>query len=212
MNQLQQAFPVFGLRLISEDVLLRLPRDEEIVALAEQAFGNILDQGQEHFLSGPTGKWESPEEAKISMLRFHWQARANIRPGGWRLVFFIFPLGQTEPVGVIDLSTEKFEATKTVTTGSWILSDRQGQGIGMSARRAALQFAFDHLGASRAESFAVPDNIASNRVSEKLGYERTGQGSKIYWRLKREDFAAFVDLAVIGLQGCQHLLGTSINP
>ena len=44
-------------------------------------------------------------------------------------------------------------------------------------RQAVLVFAFDHLGAVRAESTALPGNGRSLRVSEKVGYR--GNGTRV---------------------------------
>lgn len=212
MVTIAQAFPLFQLKIISEDVLLRLPRDEEIISLAAKAYDNILSHKAEHFLSGPTGKWSSPEEAQISMLRFHWLCRALLNPDDWRLVFFIYPLGSSEPVGCMDLNSKDFHKTRTVKTGSWILKDFQGQGLGLASRRAAVQFAFDDLGANFAVSYNSPDNEASNHISEKLGYQRgvveqRGGREQQSWLLNREDFTDFADLAVIGLKQSWPSLG-----
>jgi len=46
----------------------------------------------------------------------------------------------------------------------------QGYGWGTEMRAAILLFAFDYLGAQRAQSTAFEDNAASRAVSRTLGY------------------------------------------
>ena len=73
-------------------------------------------------------------------------------------------------VGLQELMAKDFAVTRTVETGSWLGAAHQGDGIGTEMREAVLQFAFDHLKATRADSGAFVDNPRSLRVSEKLGY------------------------------------------
>ena len=47
-------------------------------------------------------------------------------------------------------------------------------------RRLLLHFAFDHLGAQRAESEAVAGNESSLGVSRSAGYEPNGAGVEIF--------------------------------
>ena len=59
-------------------------------------------------------------------------------------------------------------------TGSWLGREAQGRGIGTEMRAAALELAFRGLGAEAATSGWLEGNAASGRVSEKLGYRKTG--------------------------------------
>lgn len=60
--------------------------------------------------------------------------------------------------------------SRTVTTGSWIVLEQQGKGIGTSMREMALILAFDALRCTRAISSAFSDNHASNAVNLRTGY------------------------------------------
>ncbi len=63
---------------------------------------------------------------------------------------------------------------KTVSTGSWLKRDAQGQGLGKEMRAAALSYAFDFLNAEVATSEAAVWNKQSLGVSTSLGYEPNG--------------------------------------
>jgi RimJ/RimL family protein N-acetyltransferase len=59
--------------------------------------------------------------------------------------------------------------------GYWIRTDRAGRGYTTEAARAATGFGFGTLGLYRMELRAGVDNLASQRVAEKLGFRREGR-------------------------------------
>ena len=106
-------------------------------------------------------------------------------------------------------------------TGSWLGLRHQGHGFGTEMRAAVLLFAFDHLGATRARSDAFADNVASLRVSERLGYRRDGSARLARRGAPAEDLRLVLDpadfvrpewtLAVDGVDGCRGLLGRRLT-
>jgi RimJ/RimL family protein N-acetyltransferase len=58
--------------------------------------------------------------------------------------------------------------------GYWVRTSRRGQGIAGRAARMAGRFAFERLGLLRAEIVVATDNLASQRVAEKIGAHREG--------------------------------------
>jgi ribosomal-protein-serine acetyltransferase len=58
--------------------------------------------------------------------------------------------------------------------GYWIRSDLAGHGYTTEAGQAAVAFAFDAVGLYRLELRAGVENLASQRVAEKLGFKREG--------------------------------------
>ncbi len=58
--------------------------------------------------------------------------------------------------------------------GYWIRSDLAGQGLATEAARAVVDFAFVRLELNRVELVADVANKASQRVAEKVGFEREG--------------------------------------
>jgi RimJ/RimL family protein N-acetyltransferase len=68
------------------------------------------------------------------------------------------------------MEADRFAEARRVSTGSWLTAAWQGHGLGTEMRAAVLELAFAHLGAWVAESGAIDGNLASRRVSDKLGY------------------------------------------
>lgn len=62
----------------------------------------------------------------------------------------------------------------TANLGYWLRSDVAGRGFMTEAAAAVVEFAFGELGLHRLELTAAPDNVASVRVAEKLGFKRGG--------------------------------------
>ena len=65
--------------------------------------------------------------------------------------------------------------TRSAESGSWLGQAWQGKGIGTLNRIAILTLAFDGLGADEVTTSAWADNLASNAVTRKLGYEPNGE-------------------------------------
>jgi [ribosomal protein S5]-alanine N-acetyltransferase len=65
--------------------------------------------------------------------------------------------------------------SKRVAIGYIIDPARQREGIGAEAVSAMLKFCFGALGLHRAQAFIHPDNIASRRLVEKLGFRCEGR-------------------------------------
>ncbi len=84
--------------------------------------------------------------------------------------------------------------------GYWIDERHQGKGLITEAAAALAKHALTDLALSRVEIHTNPDNAASNRVADKLGFTREGVLRKrfsyasdkplrdlVYWTLFRED-------------------------
>jgi RimJ/RimL family protein N-acetyltransferase len=114
-------------------------------------------------------------EGDASFVDFHRVARASIEPDEWRLLFCVRTDGSA--AGVQGIDAERFAATRSVSTGSWLGAVYQRRGLGTEMRAAVLELAFSVLGAERAASGAIDGNVASRRVSEKLGYREVGRST-----------------------------------
>jgi len=150
-----------------------------------------------------------------------WRGRGTVSPQRWRLYFVVIVDG--EPVGQQDLTGDEFDAFGTVETTSWVSTDARQRGIGAEMRSAILHLAFEGLGAAEAHSEAAVNNTGSNRVSQRLGYERNGtawathQGEPVLgqrWRLGRETWATQRrdDIAMSGVEECRATLGLQKGP
>jgi RimJ/RimL family protein N-acetyltransferase len=207
-------WPLFDLKVRTGPIELRLPTDDDIVALAAVALKGIHPPDEMPF-AVPWTDLPSPE-FEHGFARYHWAQRGNIAPAAWALDFGVFHDGV--PAGMQELRATDFVALRTVRTGSWLGREFQGRGIGRLMRQAVLALGFDHLGAEVAESGAFADNRASLRVSEHIGYLPNGvervapRGSPREMRRFRLTLDGWrsrprPDVVVEGLEPCLPLLG-----
>lgn len=69
----------------------------------------------------------------------------------------------------------------------WILAPRhQGRGYAREATAAVIRYCFDQLGTHRIEAMIVPENIASIRLAESLGFRLEGGPIRDRWRAGKE--------------------------
>lgn len=163
-------WPPARLRIRTGNLELRLPRDEELVQLADLAARGVHDPATMPFES----PWTDVPDQELRRNLYAWHAsnRSSSDPDAWALLLGVFESGQV--VGAQDIGARRFAVRRTVASGSWVGREHQGRGIGTTMRRAVLHFAFDSLGALEARSGAYVDNPGSNRVSERCGYEPDG--------------------------------------
>ena len=111
----------------------------------------------------------TPEDAMTSLL-----ARCT----HWELFGFGLWLARGresgEMVGRGGLQHTDVAGVRGVEAGWAIVPERWGQGLATEIARAAVSVAFDDLRLRTLVAFALPENIASRRVMEKVGfrYER----------------------------------------
>ena len=165
-------WPLYGLRITTPRLELRIPDDEDIVALLEAARAGIHPAGEMPFGVPWTDEIQTPG-ALQRFLSYHWTSRGAISPESWSLQFAIVADGRI--VGSQELAAEDFPGSRSVRTGSWLTAAAQGQGFGAEMRAAVLHLAFAGLGALEAQTSAWYDNVASQRVSLRLGYLQEGE-------------------------------------
>ncbi len=168
--EIEDVWPLFGLRLQTPRLVLRPLRDEDLPGVVTAALRGVHDPRQMPF-GVPWTDWE-PEKMTRSIATFHWSLRSQLSPEKWGVSFAVLRDGA--PIGIQEIHARNFSGRRTVDTASWITSDQQGIGLGTEMRAAVLLFAFDHLGAEWAESSAADWNQASLGVSLRLGYELNG--------------------------------------
>ena len=167
------AWPIFGLRIRSERLELRLPTDDDLGALMEVAAAGIHPPGEMPF--GVAWSTLPSPEFERGFVRHHWLMRATWTPEDWNLNLMVE--FDERPIGSQSVHGRGFAVHRMVHTGSWLGRAFQGQGLGKEMRLAVLSLAFDGLGARFAETEAFLGNGASNGVSRSLGYEENGIGS-----------------------------------
>jgi RimJ/RimL family protein N-acetyltransferase len=161
-------WPLFGLRLHCDDVLLRPVREQDLMRLAA-----LQPSDYEHDPSAPVFPGEDVTRQRRRLVyQGYWRSMGTWSPSSWCLDLAVEHDGAL--VGVQSLEADDFPALRTVDSGSWLVESVRGRGIGIAMRRAVLSLAFDHLDALAAVTSAVTDNAASLGVSRHLGYRDNG--------------------------------------
>lgn len=179
---LASAWPLFALRIRSKRLVLRLPTDDEILALIDVARDGIHPPDEMPF--GVAWSVLPSPDFERGFVQHHWLMRATWTPEDWNLNLTAELDGK--PVGSQSVHGKSFAVERSVGTGSWLTRDWQGWGLGKEMREAVLAFAFDGLGARIATSEAFLDNAASNGVSRSVGYEESGRGALAPQGISRE--------------------------
>ncbi len=213
---LRDIWPLYRLRLLVDQLELRVPTEAELPAFVAVADAGIHPPEEMPF-GIPWTDQPSPARERSS---YQWwmRSRAEWTPDDWFLTLGVWVDG--EPAGFQDLRARRFQVLRTVGTGSWLGRRFQGRGVGKLMRQAALALAFDHLGAEVAESGAFLDNPASSRVSLGIGYRPDGftraaprgvARDQQRFRMTIEDWRARPRPTVVveGLDDCRDMFGVA---
>lgn len=160
--------PLFALRLRTPRLELRLPTDDDLRELYAAAEAGIHPPDRM-----PFGIAWTDDLNEADFVAFHVRARGDWSPERWEANLVSVLDGRV--VGTQGIFARDFAETREVGTGSWLGAEFQGRGLGTEQRAAVLELAFRGLGARAATTGAIWDNVASQRVSEKLGYVRVGE-------------------------------------
>jgi RimJ/RimL family protein N-acetyltransferase len=76
-----------------------------------------------------------------------------------------------EVIGSIEMRINRMQ---TGHVGYWLAAEARGRGLTTAALRVLSRWAIKDLGLGRVELVTDPDNIASQRVAEKAGFQREG--------------------------------------
>jgi RimJ/RimL family protein N-acetyltransferase len=207
-------WPLFGLRLTTPRLELRVPDLADLAQLAEVAAAGVHDPGHQPFAVPWTDG--TPTEVARGTLQFQWRMLGQWAPENWSLNFVTVCDGQV--IGTQAVDARQFATLREVGTGSWLGRAHHGQGFGTEMRAAVLELAFTGLGAQWATSEAFADNAASYAVSRKLGYADDGvarhvvRGQAVVGRRLRLDRAGWaaartVDVRIEGLAPCLPMFG-----
>lgn len=88
--------------------------------------------------------------------------------------FFVFRSGDQALVGGVTVSQIRRGVSQSCSIGYWMGQRYAGQGLMTAAVRTLSRFAFDNLRLRRIEAACLPQNAASIRLLEKIGFEREG--------------------------------------
>lgn len=75
---------------------------------------------------------------------------------------------------VVGAIAARVNENKTGQIGYWCVCDARGRGIATRALRRLCRYALDELELQRLELLTDPENVASQRVAEKVGFRREG--------------------------------------
>jgi ribosomal-protein-alanine N-acetyltransferase len=76
--------------------------------------------------------------------------------------------------GTINLFNIVRESLQSCTIGYWVDGPRNGRGLATGAVGEIVSYAFGELDLHRVEASTLVDNVASQRVLEKSGFDRIG--------------------------------------
>jgi RimJ/RimL family protein N-acetyltransferase len=213
-------YPPLNLKVRTPRLALVGATDELLEQLIPMVRAGVVDAESLPF-DDPMSLYDDSPSREWRWLRGVWAGRARVDQSFWRLYFVVIVAGA--PVGMQDLIGVDFASFGTVTTFSWLGPGHRGRGIGTEMRTAVLHLAFAGLAAREAASEAFTDNHASNRVSQKLGYEPNGTGWATRrgdaavtkrWKLTRDGWARIArdDIELAGVQECLPVLGLGVQP
>ncbi|TFD04830.1 N-acetyltransferase [Cryobacterium sandaracinum] len=163
-------WPFVGLGLTTDRLELRVPTDAELTEVAVVSSGGVHEPDERPYLTPWTDL--PPPERILHVMKQHWNRRGDWSSDAWALELAVFH--EQRPIGMVALRGRDFPVLREVKTESWLGLEHHGKGLGTEARAALLHLAFDGLGAGAAISEVFQDNLASQGVSRKLGYQHDG--------------------------------------
>jgi RimJ/RimL family protein N-acetyltransferase len=157
---------------------------------------NLDDLAAPHF--GQVAQWLSKSEIN-RWLTAEWR-RTDISPTAIAIAVrnrrnrLFLVLHNGAPCGLAALSDID---TEDGTAMVWYLlgaSDLAGRGIATAAVRAMAEIAFHRLGLNSLYAWAMEDNIASQRVLQKVGFREAGRIRQSAWSANRRVDRIYFDL------------------
>ena len=204
--------PLYGLRLRTPRLELRLPTEAELVELYDIAAAGIHPPEEM-----PFGVAWTDDLTLESFLAYHRSCRETWTPESWKIDLGTWFDGVL--AGVQGIGADAYTENRAIATGSWLGSRFQGHGVGTEMRAAVVELAFRELGAAAVTSSAFEANAASRRISEKLGYRVVGHETMsprgvpephLKLRLDRSEWrGAPFPIEIDGLAPCLPLFGAA---
>ena len=175
----------------TERLLLRMFRPDDADVMYERIW---TDPAVMRFVQ-PDG-WPHPREESVNFLdRLVTRFRDN-GFGQWAVTL----KDGGELLGYCGLKT--LADTPDIELLYGIVEEHWGRGLVTEAARAALRFGFEEAGLDYIVAIALPENVASQRVMEKLGMRREGMARHynydvVRYSMRREDFRPDPDAAYV---------------
>ena len=96
----------------------------------------------------------------------------EVSRNGWvdgsQYQFAIFDMASSTALGGISLN-HIAKSNRLANMGYWVRTSATGRGIATEAARLVARYGFGELGLTRIEIAAIPENVASRRVAERVG-------------------------------------------
>lgn len=123
-------------------------------------------------------EWLQPWEATLPGDEGRWDVRAGIRnlldlAGQGAALPFVMSIDQAI-VGQLTVSNIQYGAVLSASIGYWVSKDLAGRGITPRAVALAADYCFERMKLHRIEICIRPENAASLRVVQKLGFRYEG--------------------------------------
>jgi ribosomal-protein-alanine N-acetyltransferase len=154
-----------------ERVLLRFP------AMVDYSQWAALRAESRAFLSPWEPIWPADDLTRIAFRRRIRRYQREIRNGTGYPFFVFSPDGETL-YGGLTLTHVQRGVTQSCSLGYWMGAAHAGKGLMTAAVKSAVAFAFDALNLNRVEAACLPNNAASIRLLEKVGFTREGYARK----------------------------------
>jgi ribosomal-protein-alanine N-acetyltransferase len=148
--------------LTTRRLRLRAPSSRDAAAL----LGILGDPEVTRYHNMPTLTTMAESEAALVRLEQRYAARDTIR---WAIV----PREHGEMIGTVGLLRFDFEH-RHAEVGYELARAWWGRGLAPEAVAAVVRYGFTAIGLHRIEAGVLPDNVASVRVLEKLGFSEEG--------------------------------------
>jgi RimJ/RimL family protein N-acetyltransferase len=135
--------------LSAGDVVLRVPDDDDASWITEAC----RDPDIAEFIVGtpPPRRWASSTDVEL----------------------VIADAAHAEPLGLISLRIAE-QDPGLAAVGYWLRPEARGRGAATVAVQLIARWVFDELDVQRLELTTAPENVASQRVAERVGFTREG--------------------------------------
>ena len=138
---------------------------ERLAALTAANLAAIAATRPDALADGPDAT--TPEGQRAAIARYE-EAQASERGRAYGI------LVDGELAGLLSIMGTPRSPSGSANVGYWVAAEFGGRGVATAAVAAAIPLAFDELGLHRLEAGTLPENVASQRVLEKNGFERIG--------------------------------------
>lgn len=157
-------------RIETERLVLRPPRTADVPRMRQ-----ALRKNAGHLRPWSVAPSPGQDPASLaSVSRSIMRHRREWRQGSAYVLLIVPRESETLVIGRVALGGILRGAFQNAYLGYWIDADRQNQGLMTEAVRAATTFAFGVARLHRVQAAVMPNNAASQRVLEKVGYRREG--------------------------------------